>query len=68
MPLAELRGAMEQLAALPLERVQQLQYMDPARAEIIFAGVCIIAELMQFYGVEYFTVIDRGLRYGLLLA
>lgn len=68
MPLAELRGAMEQLAALPLERVQQLQYMDLARAEIIFAGVCIIAELMQFYGVEYFTVIDRGLRYGLLLA
>lgn len=66
--IGELHEVLEQLGELALEGVQQLKYMDPARAEIIFAGAEIIAELMRFYGVEYFTVIDRGLRYGLLLA
>jgi exopolyphosphatase / guanosine-5'-triphosphate,3'-diphosphate pyrophosphatase len=68
VPAGEVHSALEALARLSLEDVQQLKYMDPARAEIIFAGVFIIAELLRFYAAQQFRVIDRGLRYGLLLA
>jgi exopolyphosphatase/pppGpp-phosphohydrolase len=42
--------------------------LNPARAPVIYAGVGIIAGLLRHYGAESFTVTDRGLRYGLLLA
>lgn len=64
----ELQALQDRLAPLGLDAVKQLKYMDPARAEMIFAGLAIIDGLLRFYSAPQFTVIDRGLRYGLLLA
>jgi exopolyphosphatase / guanosine-5'-triphosphate,3'-diphosphate pyrophosphatase len=64
----ELRALLDRLAPLGLDAVKQLTYMDPARAEMIFAGLTIIDGLLRFYDAPQLTVIDRGLRYGLLLA
>lgn len=64
----EIHAVLEQLAGMTLAQVQGLKYMDPARGEIIYAGISIIAELLRFYTAEDFMLIDRGLRYGLLLA
>jgi exopolyphosphatase/guanosine-5'-triphosphate,3'-diphosphate pyrophosphatase len=68
VPAAELRELLDRLAPLGLDAVKQLKYMDPARSEMIFAGIAIIDGLLRFYNAPQFTVIDRGLRYGLLLA
>jgi exopolyphosphatase / guanosine-5'-triphosphate,3'-diphosphate pyrophosphatase len=64
---AVLREGLAQLALMPLDDVKQMTYMDPARAEIIYSGAAIIDGLLRFYGAPLFTVIDRGLRYGLIL-
>ncbi|MCH2133007.1 MAG: hypothetical protein MK116_04570 [Phycisphaerales bacterium] len=37
------------------------------RAEIIVAGVCIVAELMAIFDLEWVTMFDVGLRDGLLI-
>ncbi|MDR3321474.1 MAG: Ppx/GppA family phosphatase [Synergistaceae bacterium] len=40
--------------------------LDPKRADIILAGACIVRELMAFTGADSMTVLDRGIRYGLM--
>jgi exopolyphosphatase/guanosine-5'-triphosphate,3'-diphosphate pyrophosphatase len=40
--------------------------MDPKRADVIFAGACLIERIMKFYRVEHVIVSDQGVRYGLL--
>lgn len=41
--------------------------LQPARAEVILAGACIIRTVMAKLGVEALTVSDRGLRHGVLV-
>ncbi|MND04050.1 hypothetical protein D3C83_241500 [compost metagenome] len=41
--------------------------LDPLRADIIYAGVAILVKILEHYGAEQFKVVDRGLRWGLLL-
>jgi exopolyphosphatase/guanosine-5'-triphosphate,3'-diphosphate pyrophosphatase len=40
--------------------------LNPKRADIILAGACIARELMKFRRAASLTVIDRGLRYGVM--
>lgn len=40
--------------------------MDPKRADVIFAGVCLIERIMNFFHADRVTVSDQGVRYGLL--
>jgi exopolyphosphatase/guanosine-5'-triphosphate,3'-diphosphate pyrophosphatase len=40
--------------------------MDPKRADVIFAGACLIERIMKFYRAEHVIVSDQGVRYGLL--
>ena len=51
--------------ALSLEQRQGLPGLDPARADVILAGVVILQELMRLT-VDRLTVCDRGVRWGLL--
>jgi exopolyphosphatase / guanosine-5'-triphosphate,3'-diphosphate pyrophosphatase len=64
---ADLRDALARLAPMQLAEVQQLAYMDPKRAGIMYGGGAIIDGLLRFYHADCFTVVDRGLRYGLIL-
>lgn len=40
--------------------------LDPRRADVIFAGACLLQALMRHAGVEEILVSDRGIRWGLL--
>ena len=41
--------------------------LQPDRAEVILAGACIVATVMDQLGCDSLTVSDRGLRHGVLL-
>ena len=40
--------------------------LQPARAEVILAGACIVRTVLTLLGAESLTVSDRALRHGLL--
>lgn len=40
--------------------------LQPARAEVILAGACIVRSVLDKLGKDSLTVSDRGLRYGVL--
>jgi exopolyphosphatase/guanosine-5'-triphosphate,3'-diphosphate pyrophosphatase len=40
--------------------------MDPKRADVIFAGACLIERIMTFFHADKVIVSDQGVRYGLL--
>ena len=40
--------------------------LQPARAEVILAGACIVRTVLRKLGRDALTVSDRGLRHGLL--
>jgi exopolyphosphatase/guanosine-5'-triphosphate,3'-diphosphate pyrophosphatase len=40
--------------------------MDPKRADVIFAGACLIERIMGFFHADRVIVSDQGVRYGLL--
>jgi exopolyphosphatase / guanosine-5'-triphosphate,3'-diphosphate pyrophosphatase len=65
--LGELNGLLELLSPMPLREVEARPNLDPARAEVIYAGIAIIKGLCAHYQADSFTLVDRGLRWGLLL-
>jgi exopolyphosphatase/guanosine-5'-triphosphate,3'-diphosphate pyrophosphatase len=68
LTLEQLEGLLAAVAPLPLAELQQWPNLNPERAPVIYAGICIIVHLLRHYGAQGLTVTDRGLRYGLLLA
>jgi exopolyphosphatase/guanosine-5'-triphosphate,3'-diphosphate pyrophosphatase len=41
--------------------------LQPARAEVILAGACVVLTVLSKLGRDSFTVSDRGLRHGVLV-
>jgi len=41
--------------------------LQPARAEVILAGACIVRTVVEKLGCEALAVSDRGLRHGLIV-
>jgi len=50
-----------------ISALRALPNLDPARADVMYAGTAIIVSLLRLYGAAEFTLVDRGLRFGLLL-
>jgi len=48
------------------EQRQAIVGLQPARAEVILAGACIVRTVLTLLGAESLTVSDRALRHGLL--
>jgi exopolyphosphatase/guanosine-5'-triphosphate,3'-diphosphate pyrophosphatase len=46
---------------------RQIVGLQPARAEVILAGACIVRTILTKLGHESLTVSDRGLRHGLFV-
>lgn len=65
--LAQIRGMLSTLSERTAREVRAQPGLDPERADVIFAGMTIIAGLVASYSAENFTLVDRGLRFGLLL-
>lgn len=58
-----------QVSSLQIKTIAQRKGiigLDPNRAEVIFAGACLIDRIMKFYGKDEMLVSDQGVRYGLL--
>ena len=65
--MAQLRHLMADLAQLPLEKRVKVTGLNPARADIIVAGLVIVERIMRHLHVNVVQVHTRGVRDGLLL-
>ncbi len=63
---AELVHLLDRLREAPLEERRQIPGLSPNRADIIVAGVAVIARLARRLGTQQIHVNDRGVRDGLL--
>lgn len=58
----------ERLAALPLSERKQVVGLDPKRAPVMVAGLLILLEVLDFAGVDAFTVSETDILHGITLA
>jgi exopolyphosphatase/guanosine-5'-triphosphate,3'-diphosphate pyrophosphatase len=63
---AEIDRQMELYRSLDAAGRLQIPGLQPARAEVILAGACIVRTIMDKLGCDAVTVSDRGLRHGVL--
>lgn len=64
---AEIDRQIERYRALDAAGRRSIAGLQPARAEVILAGACIVGTIMDKLGCEAVTVSDHGLRHGMLL-
>jgi exopolyphosphatase/guanosine-5'-triphosphate,3'-diphosphate pyrophosphatase len=65
---AEITRLLARLTETPLDARRQIQGLNPQRADIIVAGVAVIARLTRWLGTQRVLVNDRGVRDGVLLS
>ena len=65
---AEVTRLLARLRETPLEARRQIPGLNPQRADIIVAGVAVIARLTRWLGSQRVLVNDRGVRDGVLLS
>jgi len=58
--------AISRLAAIPLEERKKLPGVEPARADVIFAGAGILERVMAHFELDHVIVSDQGVRWGLI--
>lgn len=66
LTLEEVRRQAAQFQEKTVEERKKIRGMDPKRADVIFAGACLIERILHFFGADKVTVSDHGVRYGLL--
>lgn len=64
----ELLEVYECLAALPLSERKQVVGLDPKRAPVMVAGLLILLEVLDFAGIDAFTVSETDILHGITLA
>ncbi len=63
----EVRRQIELYRTRTADERREIPGLQPARAEVILAGACVIGTVMQKLGRDTLTVSDRGLRHGVLV-
>ena len=63
---AEVELQIERFRALGPEGRRSIVGLQPARAEVILAGACIVRTVLDVLGADALTVSDRALRHGLI--
>ena len=58
----------ERLAALPLSERMRVVGLDPKRAPVMVAGLLILLEVLDFTGIDAFTVSETDILHGITLA
>jgi exopolyphosphatase / guanosine-5'-triphosphate,3'-diphosphate pyrophosphatase len=66
LTLDALRRQVEILERKSIAERRRLAGLEPERADVIFAGACLLERVMLRYQAERVTVSDQGVRYGLL--
>jgi len=64
---AEIDRQIDLYRSRPAERRRTIVGLQPARAEVILAGACIVRTVLDKLQCDELTVSDRGLRHGLLV-
>lgn len=64
---AEIERQIEMYRSRSLEERRQIIGLQPKRADVILAGVCIVKTIVDKLHKDVFSVSDRGLRHGLLV-
>ncbi len=64
----EIDRQIELYRTLDASRRREIVGLQPARAEVILAGACIVRTILDLLDVEAVKVSDHGLRHGVLLA
>lgn len=64
----ELLEVYERLAALPLSARKNVMGLDPKRAPVMVAGLLILLEVLDFAGIDAFTVSETDILHGITLA
>jgi len=59
-----LRAMLERLASLPLERRREVPGLDPDRAPTIVAGVVVLIQALEAFGLAGVEVSDRDILWG----
>lgn len=62
--LAEIDRQIELYRSRPADERRRIPGLQPARAEVILAGACIVRTILTTTGQDALTVSDRGLRHG----
>lgn len=62
----EIQALLKTLFALTIKERQKLKGMEPLRADVIFAGVVLFLEIMNFFGQEEVIISNKGIRFGAL--
>jgi exopolyphosphatase/guanosine-5'-triphosphate,3'-diphosphate pyrophosphatase len=60
-------GEIEAFRTQTADQRRSIIGLQPARAEVILAGACIVRAVLDRLGVDAVTVSDRGLRHGLIV-
>ena len=63
----EIERQISMYAARSTDERRQIVGLQPKRADVILAGVCIVKVIMDKLSIDKFSVSDRGLRHGLLV-
>jgi exopolyphosphatase / guanosine-5'-triphosphate,3'-diphosphate pyrophosphatase len=63
----EIDRQIELYRASSAEQRRRIVGLQPARAEVILAGACIVRTVLDLLGRDSLTVSDRGLRHGVLI-
>jgi exopolyphosphatase / guanosine-5'-triphosphate,3'-diphosphate pyrophosphatase len=63
---AEIDRQIELFGSRTADERREIAGLQPARAEVILAGACIVRTVLEKLGKDSLTVSDRGLRYGVL--
>jgi exopolyphosphatase / guanosine-5'-triphosphate,3'-diphosphate pyrophosphatase len=66
LSVAELRRQTRLFQSKSLAERKQIVGLEAKRADVIFAGACLIEQIMNFCHAESVIVSDQGVRYGLL--
>jgi exopolyphosphatase/guanosine-5'-triphosphate,3'-diphosphate pyrophosphatase len=66
LSLTELRRQIDLFRDKTLAERKQIVGLEPKRADVIFAGACLVEQIMKNFRAEKVIVSDQGVRYGLL--
>jgi exopolyphosphatase/guanosine-5'-triphosphate,3'-diphosphate pyrophosphatase len=67
LDLAEIDREIELYRTRDAEQRRAIPGLQPARAEVILAGACVVRTILAKLGHDSLTVSDRGLRHGVFL-
>jgi exopolyphosphatase / guanosine-5'-triphosphate,3'-diphosphate pyrophosphatase len=62
-----LRGLLERTASVPLARRREIRGLDPDRAPVIVAGIAILLEVLDFFGLDRVEASEHDILWGVAL-